>query len=154
MKIKILRKYNSLLVFLLSCMGFLGSCVNIGVKYGGPPAEYGVLTAEYGVPHARFVLKGTVISEKKNKHIPNIKIIQGTDTVYSDMNGKFIVEKNAALYDNVINIKLQDDDGKTNGEFQTLNMDVDFKDVPFSGGSGSWDKGEAVKEMDIKLKSK
>jgi len=137
---------------MLSILGFLPSCDHTGAKYGPPPdiVKHNI----YDTIHARFIIKGTVLSEKENKVIPNIKVNQGTDSVFTDINGKFQIETMSFPNDNMQDITLQDIDGKANGEFQSLDVQVDFKDVPFSGGDGNLNKGEAVKEIDIMLKPK
>jgi putative lipoprotein (rSAM/lipoprotein system) len=152
MKIKFLKRYNRILIMVLSGLGLFSACRNGGSEYGPPPNID--TPAEYGCPQARYVLKGTVISEMTKESIPKIKIISDDDTLFSDNNGKFTIERMTFPGDIVIKITLQDQDGKENGEYQQTELSVDFKDSPLTGGSGSWDKGEAVKEIEILLKPK
>jgi putative lipoprotein (rSAM/lipoprotein system) len=151
-KIKWLKTYNSFIVLMLSSLGFLTSCFQPAPKYGAPPDT--ISPAKYGTPQAKFILKGKVLSEKNNKSIVHIRVRQDNDTVYTDNDGKFIIEKTTEPYDNQMKIILDDIDGKTNGAFKSLKMDVNFKDVPFVGGTDEWNQGEAIKEIDIKLKPK
>jgi putative lipoprotein (rSAM/lipoprotein system) len=151
-RIKWLKIYNKFIVLMLSSLGFLTSCFQPAPKYGAPPDI--VSPAKYGTPQAKFILKGKVLSEKNNKSIAHIRVRQDNDTVYTDNDGKFIIEKTTEPYDNLMEIKLDDIDGKTNGAFKSLNMEVNFKDTPFAGGTSEWDQGEAIKEIDIKLKPK
>jgi putative lipoprotein (rSAM/lipoprotein system) len=142
---------------MLSSLGFLTSCFQPAPKYGAPPdivKPDTIVPAKYGVPQAKFILKGKVISEKNNKSIAHIMVRQDNDTVYTDNDGKFLIEKTTEPYDNQMKIILDDIDGKTNGSFKSLKMEINFKDTPFTGGTSEWDQGEALKEIDIKLKPK
>ena len=121
-------------------------------KYGTPKNIN--TPAEYGAPYARFIVKGTVLSEVNNKAIANIKILGASDTIFSDINGKFQIEKTAFPNDNKINLSFEDTDGRINEEFLSLDYEIDFKEVPFTGGDGSWNNGEALKEVNIHLKQK
>jgi putative lipoprotein (rSAM/lipoprotein system) len=145
-KTKLLKLSNSLIILLLSALGFISACKHKSSKYG--------IVAEYGAPQAKFIIKGTVESEDSSKIIPNIKISLDNNNVYSDINGKFQLEKTDSPENNAPIISLQDIDGPINREFLSQDYMVDFHGIPFTGGDGKWNKGEALKEVHIKLKPK
>lgn len=146
LKIKLLNIKNKLIVLTLTFIGFMASCGQSGSKYGPPPN-----IAEYGAPHAKFILRGRVFSENSNKQIPNIRILMESDTTYTDFEGKFTIDKIALPNDFKMKILIDDPDGKINGKFKPLEIEIDYKDVPLTGGDNHWDIGEAIKEINIKL---
>ena len=52
------------------------------------------------------------------------------------------------------NIEFIDIDGAENGEYQSLDTIVEFKDPHFTGGDGDWYAGETSKEFNIQLNPK
>ncbi len=145
-KTKCMKCYNRFIVLLLTGLGFISACTQSSCKYG--------VVAEYGAPQARFIVKGTVESEDSSKIIPHIKINLDNNTVYSGTDGKFQLEKTDSPENKILTISLQDIDGQANREFLPLDYMVDFNGVPFRGGDDEWNEGEAVKEVNVKLKPK
>jgi putative lipoprotein (rSAM/lipoprotein system) len=139
-----LKKYNIFISMLLALLGFSAACEPGGDMYGSP-------VMEYGVPVATFIVKGNVKSESTSNNIPDIRVIMGDDTAYTDRTGNYEVETRSDAFAQSFLQEFKDVDGLANGEFQTLDTIVEFNDPEFTGGSG-WDNGETEKEMDVKLK--
>jgi putative lipoprotein (rSAM/lipoprotein system) len=147
MKRTLLKKYNTLLSFLLSILGFGAACSLSG-------CEYGPLVVEYGTPHATFKVNGTVRSEVTSDHLPGIRVVMGTDTAFTDEQGSYQVRAIDFPKDQAFLVDFKDIDGETNGEYEPLDTIVEFIDPEFTGGSGAWDQGETEKEVNVKLKDK
>jgi len=143
----ILRKYNAFISIVLSILGFGAVCGLNSCEYGNP-------VVEYGAPHATFIVKGNVKSEKTSANLPNIKIVMGYDSTYSNENGDYQIENLEYPDDQTFLLKFKDVDGTINGEYQSLDTLVQFINPEFSGGSGTLDKGETEKELNVKLKEK
>jgi putative lipoprotein (rSAM/lipoprotein system) len=151
-KVKFLTGYNIVITALLAVLGFSTSCG----PFGG---------TEYGVPHARFIIKGKVTSSANNKPVPNIKVRMDGDTAsrsfmeadsaYTDSNGYYQVSDEYGFPDShSYTIQFSDIDGSVNGDFQTIDSVIEFKDPVFTGGGRNWDSGETQKELNIILKPK
>ena len=146
LKIEFLKKHNRLISFLLSILGFSAVCVLNGCAYGTP--------VEYGVPNASFIVKGTVKSETNSALIPHIRVVMGYDSTYTDASGNYQVENNDFPQDQSYLLKFKDIDGSVNGEYQTQETTVEFKDPQFTGGSDSWYAGRTEKVVNVNLKPK
>ena len=144
-KIRFFKSYNSLISILLTILGFSAACDHSADEYGTP-------IAEYGTPHATFIVKGQVQSETDSKSISNIQVIMNLDTSYTDSNGKYVVESSNFPQSQTYLLKFKDIDGAANQEFNDLDTIVEFKDPQFTGGTGNWDAGETVKEINVKMK--
>jgi len=147
-KHKFLSGYNVIITALMALLGFATSCEPIG-------------GAEYGVPHARFIVKGKIVSAEGNAPVPNIKVrmqqdtnIRYYDSAYSESNGNYQVDLVDFPESQTYKIEFIDTDGSANGEFQTLDTVVEFKEPKFTGGSGNWDEGETQKIFNVALKPK
>jgi len=151
-KVKFLTGYNLIITALMAILGFFTSCD----RFGG---------TEYGVPHARFIIKGKVTSSASNKPVPNIKVrmdgdsatrtMMQADSAYSDSNGNYVVSDDYGFPDSQsYTIRFSDVDGSANGDFQTLDTIIEFKNPVFTGGGSNWDSGETQKELNIVLKPK
>jgi putative lipoprotein (rSAM/lipoprotein system) len=146
---RFLTSYNVILTALMALLGFATSCE----RFGG---------TEYGVPHASFIVKGKIVSAEGNSPVPNIKVrmqidslSMQTDSAYSDSKGNYqVVDEFGFPISHSYSIKFTDIDGTANGEFQTLDTVVEFKDPVYKGGDGNWDSGETKKEFNIVLKPK
>jgi putative lipoprotein (rSAM/lipoprotein system) len=138
-----LRKYNSFLIVLLTMLGFSTACENIGEEYGTPAVEY-------GVPTATFVIKGKVKSNENSTVIPNIRVIMNNDTSFTDQNGNYEVEQSTYPTDQSFDVKFDDVDGVTGGEFNSVDTTIQFVNPQFTGGKG-WDSGKTEKEVTISL---
>jgi putative lipoprotein (rSAM/lipoprotein system) len=146
---RFLTSYNVILTALMAMLGFANSCE----RFGG---------TEYGVPHASFIVKGKIVSSEGNIPVPNIKVRMQIDSVsmqhdsaYSDSKGIYqVVDKFGFPISHSYSITFIDTDGTANGEFQTLDTIVEFKDPVYTGGDGNWDSGETQKEFNVVLKPK
>jgi len=146
---RFLTSYNVILTSLMALLGFATSCE----RFGG---------TEYGVPHASFIVKGKIVSAENNNPVPNIKVrmqmdslAMQTDSVYSDNKGNYqVVDEFGFPISHSYSITFTDIDGTANGEFQTLDTVVEFKDPVYTGGDGHWNEGETQKEFNVVLKPK
>ncbi|HNW53671.1 MAG TPA: radical SAM-associated putative lipoprotein, partial [Bacteroidales bacterium] len=112
-------------------------------------------------PHARFIVKGKIVSAEGNAPLPNIKVrmqqdtnIRYYDSAYSESNGNYQVDIVDFPESQTYKIEFIDTDGSANGDFQTLDTVVEFKEPKFTGGSGNWDEGETQKIFNVALKPK
>ena len=141
------KRYNTLISFLLSVLGF-------GVACSLSSCEYGTPAVEYGTPFANFKVKGNVKSEVTSNPILNIRVVMGHDTTFTDESGNYQVENTDFPDDQTFLVEFNDVDGETNGEYQPLDTIVNFIDPEYSGGSDTWYNGETEKEINVKLKDK
>lgn len=148
---KLLHSINSLIVLMISLLGFTTSCKD-------EPAEY-------GTPNATFVITGKVESVTDNKPIMDIIVemrrvatqdnsSQGylVGTGFSNGSGSYYVDATESPKEQTFKLKFIDTDGPLNGEYQTLDTAVVFQDPQFTNGDGSWYKGYTEKTLDVKLK--
>ena len=147
MRQTLLKKYNTLLSFLLSILGFGAACSLSG-------CEYGPLVVEYGTPQATFKVNGNVKSEMTSENLPGIRVVMETDTAFTDEHGNYQVGIIDFPKDQTFLVEFKDIDGEANGDYQPLDTIVEFTDPEFTGGSGGWDWGETEKEINVKLKDK
>lgn len=146
-KSSLFKRFNTLISFLLSILGF-------GAAFSLSSCEYGTPAVEYGTPFATFKVKGSVKSELSSNAIPNIRVVMGNDTTFSDESGNYQISNTDFPDDQTFLLEFKDIDGKTNGEYQALDTIVEFIDPKFSGGTGDWNSGETEKEVNVKLKEK
>lgn len=149
-KMGLIKRYNSLIGFLLAALGF-GSISLTGCDSPVDPDP----VAEYGVPYAIFKVKGKVTSETVG--IPNIKVKMGSDSfffdsTYTDANGEYEISQGTFPSDQAFDMSFEDIDGAQNGSFQALDTIVEFVDPQFTGGSGNWDSGETETIFNVELK--
>ena len=142
MQLKFLKSTNSLIVLLISILGFSSSCISY----------------EYGSPHADFIISGKIESATNNTPIPDI-IVEVRDsrlveTGFSRSDGSYEVAVEDFPADHTYQIKFTDTDGALNGEYETLDTTVVFKDPKYTNGDGEWYRGYTEKELNIKLKPK
>lgn len=147
MKRTLLKKYNTLISFLLSILGFGAACSLSSCEYGAPHVEY-------GTPHATFKVNGSVRSEATSDNLPYIRVVMGGDTTFTDESGNYRVESISFPHDQAFLVEFKDLDGEFNGDYQPLDTIVEFIDPEFSGGADGWDSGETEKKVDVKLKDK
>lgn len=151
-KRRFLRSVNSLILFLISLLGFTTSCV---------------IKTEYGSPHADFVVYGTITSVTDSKPIPEIivemrQVHEEEDTLHSRLvatgfsyySGSYDLMAESSPTDKTFSLRFIDTDGALNGEYETLDTTVVFKDPKFANGDGDWYSGFAEKELNIQLKPK
>jgi putative lipoprotein (rSAM/lipoprotein system) len=141
--VNVSKIYRILITALLSLLGF--SCGSCGVA------------AEYGVPSATYKAKGVVVSESDDSPIEGIRTVlrySGNWEIadaYTNSEGYFSLEgfevPGLKLY-----VELIDVDGEENGLFAGMEVEADYTNATFTGGSG-WYEGEA--EIDLgKIKMK
>lgn len=147
MKTSILKRLNGLISFLLSVLGFGAACSLSGCEYGTPAVEY-------GTPYATFKIQGKVTSEATSKPIPNIRVVMGYDTTWTDESGNYQISNTTFPEDQTFLVEFKDIDGAMDGEYQPLDTIVKFIDPEFSGETDYWDYGETEKEVNAKLKDK
>ncbi|SHG05368.1 putative lipoprotein, rSAM/lipoprotein system [Mariniphaga anaerophila] len=147
MKTSIFKRFNGLISFFLSVLGFGAACSLSSCEYGTPAVEY-------GTPYATFKVNGNVKSEVTFNSIPNIRVVMGFDTTFTDESGNYQISNTDFPDDQTFLIEFKDIDGETNGDYQPLDTIVEFIDPEFLGGTGNWDSGETEKEVNVKLKDK
>ncbi|EKD32643.1 MAG: hypothetical protein ACD_77C00021G0003 [uncultured bacterium] len=148
MNSKNLLRLNKLIAFLLSILGFTTACTDN-------------FRMEYGVPRADFIVKGSVLSETDNSPLRNIRLIFRdttnqyiSDTTFTDINGSYLVEMSNFPKDQKLKLNLQDVDGATNGEFNSQETTVEFKNPQFTNGDKHWYSGKVEQELIVKMKPK
>ncbi len=147
------RFYSRLVIVSVSFVGFLTGCDIIG----------GGAVAMYGMPIGSYKINGNIVNATSKQVIPNIQIstlmLQGTDTengfsldtVYSDINGKFVIEWQEVPLDLTFVMKAEDIDGQENGLYLEQKASLSFSESDLSGGDGSWDQGSAEKSITIEI---
>ncbi|HET6557713.1 MAG TPA: radical SAM-associated putative lipoprotein [Prolixibacteraceae bacterium] len=151
-KRKFFQSVNSMIVFLISLLGFTVSCE---------------VEAEYGTPHADFIIHGKITSVADSKPIPEIivemRYVDEEASYQSGLmatgfshhtTGSYDVSSRTNPDDQTFRLRFIDTDGPKNGEYETLDTTVVFQDPKFVKGDGSWYRGYVTKELDIKLKPK
>jgi putative lipoprotein (rSAM/lipoprotein system) len=155
---KLLKSTNSLIFLLISLLGFSTSCKQLEPR------------VEYGTPHADFLIRGIIESATDSKQIPDIIVemrkeiksgygqsdIRLIGTGFSNINGDYKLNDVTFPFpgDQSYQIKFLDTDGALNGEFETLDTTIVFKDPQYINGDGHWYSGSVEKEVNIKLKPK
>ncbi|MDD4514842.1 radical SAM-associated putative lipoprotein [Massilibacteroides sp.] len=112
---------------------------------------------------ATYSVKGKVTTSD-SKAIKNIlvevpydidnKLYQHSDSLYTDDKGEFEWKRGGVAKDQLFRFIIKDIDGEANqGHFKNDTTDVAFslKDLSESGGDGIWNKGNAIKNIQIKL---
>ncbi len=142
-KISLLKRINILIGFLLALLGFSCSKNNSGDDD---------IYVEYGVPSASFVVEGIVKSATTTSPIPDIQVIMGYDTTYTDESGKYMIEQYAFPDDTTFVVGFKDIDGSNNGSYADLDTTAIFKDPEYTDGDG-WFAGTATKTLDVELEN-
>lgn len=151
MKIKYLKLKNWLLA---SLAGLLG--INVGCKTPDSPP-----VAEYGCPSADYIVKGTV-TDSQNKPVSGITVSLGDRDNPSASYGQTVNTAEDGTYEYIITdypenqyqitLRFSDFDGSFNGLYADTLVDVSFKDIPYTGGSGRWYQGTATATVDVRLR--
>lgn len=156
MKIKQLR--YSLLMGLLTLLGF-GSCSGIRMLKNNPPA------AEYGVPHADFRVVGEV-RDQSGRPLSGVRVVIApdglrpqalNDTLYTNADGKY--EKTINRYYPLsrmvqdIEVKFEDIDGESGGgAYRSAILDQSGINVQqITPGDGKWYEGEFILDASPRL---
>ncbi len=154
MKLKVISFYSKVISLFLVLMG-LSSCDTDGNGGGGS-------IAEYGTPSAKFKIKGTLVDKiNDSKAVSGVKVAIGhpysdgsgikrtfyTDSIVTTNTGEF----NLIIYDfpesQKFVIKYEDTDASQNGNYGLTTDTVRFENPSFTGGSGSWYRGEVTKDL-------
>jgi putative lipoprotein (rSAM/lipoprotein system) len=164
---RVSKIYRMLISALLALLGF--SCANTenvrnsendvapaaNVVPAVPASKVPAPSVEYGVPSATYKAKGIVVSEADNSPIKGIRTeLKGDSTiatVYTDSEGFFSL-KGSVFPRKKLYVVLTDVDGELNGSFVKMEVEADYTDKTFTGGSG-WYSGEAEIDLEgIKMK--
>lgn len=151
-----LKSTNLLVPLLIAFLGFFTSCNKEEYPNDSPFAS------------ANYIVKGTIESTLDNQPIPDIKlemyfIKTGGKVIpnpylasytQSDIYGGFSMGENNYPGEHNYRVTFTDMDGELNGEFQSLDTIVVFKNPTYIGGDGSDYWGMAEKELNVKLKPK
>jgi putative lipoprotein (rSAM/lipoprotein system) len=141
-KIRILTGYNAIIGALLAILGFGTSCI--------PEVR-----CEYGTPSAKFIVSGKVVSSETNLPVQNVRVVMKRDTTFTNALGEYqVTDKYSFPTSQTYSVKFQDIRGETLRQYSDLDTIVEFKNPVFVKGEGHWYKGEAEKEIDVKLKPK
>jgi putative lipoprotein (rSAM/lipoprotein system) len=156
LKLRLFKSLNSLIVLLISLLGFSTACSKDETRM-------------YGSPMYGYSINGNINSSVDNHSIQDIKMEmylipeiggqaeeQLCGSARSDLKGRYRLNDYRYSFksDRAYLVRFTDADGPLNGEFQSLDTTVVFQDVKFTGGDGEWDRGTAEKELYIKLKPK
>ena len=147
MKIKALNFWTKLISLCLVLLGF-NAC---GEGDGNDPVD------EYGTPSAEYKLMGKIVSEEnQEKGIKGIQVTMNdikypreeNKNVKTDEKGYFTLQQeDFPRNKHVVNI--EDIDGELNGSFEDKKIEIEFTDEDYEGGSGSWYKGAATKDLGV-----
>lgn len=162
MKARINRWYNVVLTALLSVLGYACSSSDEDdravIMYGTPHADYqfmGTVTDESGSP-----VSGIKVSAKNVYRRYDSAVIEtyGVDSTLTDSKGKYAVEAEGYLGEQILKLIVEDIDGELNGgAFKSDTIDIDFdnaKKVKEPDKDDYWSNGTFAISQDIKLKKK
>ena len=164
MKVRINRWYNVVLTALLSVLGYACSSSDEDdwgglCMYGTPHADYqfsGTVTDESGSP-----VKGIKVSAKNvyRRYDSTVVETYGVDSTLTDSKGKYAVEAEGYLGEQILKLIVEDIDGELNGgAFKSDTIDIDFDSAKKikepDKEDDSWSSGTFSITQDIKLKKK
>lgn len=154
-KFQCLKKYNALIVFLISVLGFTSASSLLGgCMYGSPSADY-IVRGKIEVDKTNNPIAGIKVEMSIKKEYETGKVFVGVSSDASENDGTYIVCANGEYpVDQTCNIKFTDIDGSQNGDYETLDTTIVFQNPELTGSSGQWDEGETTKEVNVKLKPK
>jgi putative lipoprotein (rSAM/lipoprotein system) len=136
----LLVRYNKLISFIIALVGFSTAC---------EPGRY-----EYGMPYSAYAVKGNVKSELTGGNIPGIEVDLEGATAITDASGNYLVGVTNFPVSDTFRLGFHDVDSMINRQYEDLDTTVDFTDVKFTGGDGDWYGGEAVVNINVRLKDK
>ncbi|MFC2150917.1 radical SAM-associated putative lipoprotein [Bacteroidota bacterium] len=137
MKKYLISTINKLILAVLAFLGF--SC------------DPDVPAVEYGMPHADFKAYGSIIDETTLQKLSNIQVVMDGDTVYSNANGEYEIQVTRFPQTQIYTVGFKDVDGALNGSYLATDTIIDFSDVNYTDGDGTWYSGEKSKEINIEL---
>ena len=144
MKLKLRSFYSRILSICLVLLGF-SACSDPVDEYGSPSAKYKVLGKIVSSDDEKKPIENIRVVMVENMDEENNIYLRG-DTTYTDLEGRFEVNRHDFQYSQ-FKIKIQDVDEEVNGLFEDIEQVIEFKNSDYKGGSGSWYKGEAQKDM-------
>lgn len=109
----------------------------------------------YGTPSADFIIRGKVTDVNTNQPIPKIRIVvpflhsaDYGDTVYTNLNGEYVVKQNDfPIFSEPRRVLASDVDGEENGLYLSDTLEFSFtKNDRIKRGSGSWYEGTFEKK--------
>jgi putative lipoprotein (rSAM/lipoprotein system) len=136
---KFLKSTNLLIVIFISVLGLCTFCKKDEAK-------------------GNFVITGKVVSKADNTPVRDI-IIEVRDaklleTSFTDYYGEYWAGINDFPGDRTFNVRFSDTDGALNGEFESFDTTVVFKNPVFINGNGSDWAGYCDLIVNVKLKPK
>ena len=156
-KFRFLKTTDYLIILLISILGFSLSCKKAPVEYGSPHADYVVIgkiesiVDNNPIPDIIVEMRNVIITESGQSS----NSLTGTN--FSNSIGNYFVnDQGMGVFpkDRTYLIKFIDTDGALNGEYETLDTTIVFKDPVFTNGDGHWYSGYTEQELNIKLKTK
>jgi putative lipoprotein (rSAM/lipoprotein system) len=143
-KLKFLNSYNAFILFLVSFLGFSSACKKEDAMY------------LYGTLSPGLTIKGKIVSAADSKPIPDIIIeirdVELVKTRFSDSEGNYSATVDDVASKPYYKVKFVDTDGARNGEFESLDTTLIFKD-PVNEGE-KWFINYTEQELNVKLKPK
>jgi putative lipoprotein (rSAM/lipoprotein system) len=155
--LRFLKSPNSLSFILISILGFSLSCKQEQV------------IIDFSAPKAVLVVKGEIVSAIDSSLVPNIFIeMRGIkkdesgqsesplmDSDFTDSNGDYrLSDSYDSVVDHTYQIKVTDTDGMFNGQYETLDTLIVFRNLKFTGGDEHWSLSPVEKVVNLKLKPK
>jgi putative lipoprotein (rSAM/lipoprotein system) len=138
-KQKILKPTNLLIFIFISVLGLCTSCKKDEAK-------------------GNFVITGKIVSKADNNPVRDIIVeVRDTkllETSFTDYYGEYWAAVNDFPGDRTFNVRFSDTDGALNGEFESFDTTVVFKDPVFINGDGSDWAGYVDLILNVKLKPK
>ncbi|MBK8807112.1 MAG: radical SAM-associated putative lipoprotein [Bacteroidales bacterium] len=83
-----------------------------------------------------------------------IQIITEYDTSYSDTQGNFRKNMNVIPEDRTFVVQFNDIDGATNGDYESKEIMVDYKEADLENEEDEWYAGSITKKIDVTLNPK
>ena len=159
---KLIRGTNWALAGLLSLLGFTGCGKDnngdgeISVEYGSPSSYFKVLgrvTNEQGQPLGGMRVVASEVTAVWSKGPKQCYSGLLRDTVYTASDGSFVGIYSTFPADSVY-IHMKIEDSAEPSVYDSDSVTVGFAKGDLKGGDNHWFKGEATKEVDVKLKAK
>jgi putative lipoprotein (rSAM/lipoprotein system) len=140
MKKHAVKFFDRIIIVLLGILGIFSACNQ---------------QVEYGTPYGYCEVNGTITDKETSNPIPNIQVVRDRDTVYTDVEGKYVSHRDFIELP-TFHLKIEDIDGEENGgNFAPQEMDVTFTNEDrVEKGDGHWYEGKFVKTQNIELEKR
>ena len=76
-----------------------------------------------------------------------------TSKVYTNDLGEYIIETRNSISKQLYTLKFRDIDEGLNGAYKDIDTIIDFTNIEYVGGDGSWNYGDKALRLDIELES-